>query len=188
MPVLIRDLTDTEVLEVALIENIQRAELNPVEEAAAYRQLMDRFGHTQEKLAAAMSKSRSHIANLMRLLQLPEEVLGWLRDGTLTAGHARALITAADPVGLARKVMAGDLSVRQTENLAKGRPIPTARPRTAPQKDADTRALEQDLSANLKMKVAIDHGADGSGAVNIRYGNLDDLDDLCRILTASLRA
>lgn len=188
VPVLIRDLSDTEVLEVALIENIQRADLNPVEEAAAYKQLMDRFGHTQEKLAAALSKSRSHIANLMRLLQLPDEVQGWLRDGRLTAGHARALITAADPVALAQKVMAGDLSVRQTENLAKGRPVASAKPRTAPVKDADTRALEQDLSANLKMKVAIDHGSDGSGAVTIRYGTLEDLDDLCRILTASLRA
>lgn len=186
VPVLIRDLSDTEVLEVALIENIQRADLNPMEEAAAYRQLMDRFGHTQEKLAAALSKSRSHIANLMRLLHLPDEVQGWLRDGRLTAGHARALITAADPVALARKVMAGDLSVRQTENLAKGRPVGAATSRRAPEKDADTRALEQDLSANLKMKVAIDHAADGSGSVTIRYGTLDDLDDLCRILTASL--
>ena len=186
VPVLIRDLTDTEVLEVAIIENIQRADLNPVEEAAAYKQLMERFGHTQEKLAEALSKSRSHIANLMRLLQLPEEVLAWLREGKLTAGHARALITAADPVALARKVMAGALSVRQTEDLAKDR---VSKPRIArpSEKDADTRVLEQDLAANLKMKVSIDHGADGSGALTIRYGNLEDLDDLCRILTASAR-
>jgi len=187
VPVLIRDLTDSEVLEVAIIENIQRADLNPVEEAAAYKQLMERFGHTQEKLAEALSKSRSHIANLMRLLQLPDEVLAWLREGKLTAGHARALITAADPVVLARKVMAGGLSVRQTEELAKGRRVPAEKRRAAPDKDADTRALEQDLSANLKLKVSIDHRPDGAGAVTIRYGNLDDLDDLCRILSASLR-
>jgi len=187
VPVLIRDLTDSEVLEVAIIENIQRADLNPVEEAAAYKQLMERFGHTQEKLAEALSKSRSHIANLMRLLQLPDEVLAWLREGKLTAGHARALITAADPVVLARKVMAGGLSVRQTEELAKGRRVPAEKRRAAPEKDADTRALEQDLSANLKLKVSIDHRPDGAGAVTIRYGNLDDLDDLCRILSASLR-
>ena len=187
VPVLIRDLTDTEVLEVAIIENIQRADLNPVEEAAAYKQLMERFGHTQEKLAEALSKSRSHIANLMRLLQLPDEVLSWLREGKLTAGHARALITAADPVALARKVMAGGLSVRQAEDLAKDR---VSKPRLVrpQQKDADTRALEQDLAANLKMKVSIDHGGDGSGAVTIRYCTLDDLDDLCRILTASARS
>ena len=186
VPVLIRDLSDTEVLEVAIIENIQRADLNPVEEAAAYKQLMDRFGHTQEKLAEALSKSRSHIANLMRLLQLPEEVLAWLREGKLTAGHARALITAADPVALARKVMAGGLSVRQAEDLVKDRP---SKPRQVrgQEKDADTRVLEQDLAANLKMKVSIDHGGDGGGLLSIRYANLDDLDDLCRILTASGR-
>ena len=187
VPVLIRDLTDTEVLEVAIIENIQRADLNPVEEAAAYKQLMERFGHTQEKLAEALSKSRSHIANLMRLLQLPDEVLTWLREGKLTAGHARALITAADPVALARKVMAGGLSVRQAEDLVKDRP---SKPRQVrgQEKDADTRVLEQDLAANLKMKVSIDHGADGSGLLTIRYGTLDDLDDLCRMLSAAPRA
>ena len=186
VPVLIRDLSDTEVLEVAIIENIQRADLNPVEEAAAYKQLMERFGHTQEKLAEALSKSRSHIANLMRLLQLPEEVLVWLREGKLTAGHARALITAADPVAVARKVMAGGLSVRQAEDLVKDRP---SKPRQVrgQEKDADTRVLEQDLAANLKMKVSIDHGSDGGGLLSIRYANLDDLDDLCRILTVSGR-
>ncbi len=186
LPVLIRDLTDTEVLEVAIIENIQRADLNPVEEAAAYKQLMERFGHTQEKLAEALSKSRSHIANLMRLLQLPDQVLTWLREGKLTAGHARALITAADPVALARKVMAGGLSVRQAEDLVKDRP---SKPRQVrgQEKDADTRVLEQDLAANLKMKVSIDHGADGSGLLTIRYGTLDDLDDLCRMLSAASR-
>jgi ParB family chromosome partitioning protein len=185
VPVLVRDVSDTELLELAIIENIQRAELNPVEEAMAYRQLMDRFGHTQEKMAEALSKSRSHIANLLRLLTLPDAVLGWLRDGQLTAGHARALVTTADPTGLARDVIARGLSVRETERLAqtpKGRKTPGAK-RMAGEKDADTRVLEQDLSANLRMKVVIDHkGMDGGNLV-ISYKTLDQLDELCQILS-----
>ena len=190
VPVLVRNLTDTEVLEVAIIENIQRSDLNPVEEATAYRQLMERFGHTQEKLAEGLGKSRSHIANLLRLLQLPDEVLGHVRSGALSAGHARALITTDHPVELARKVLAEGLSVRQTEALAKASGGPrvgagTPRPRIA-EKDADTRALEQDLSANLGMRVTIDHraGADG-GQLVIGYPSLEALDELCRALTVS---
>jgi ParB family transcriptional regulator, chromosome partitioning protein len=188
VPVLVRDLSDTEVLELAIIENIQRADLNAVEEAMAYRQLMDRFGHTQEKLAEGLSKSRSHIANLMRLLQLPDEVLGYVRSGALSAGHARALITVPNPAALARRVIAEGLSVRQTEALAKN-PEGPARPkvaRTPHEKDADTRALELDLSANLGMQVSIDHVAGGQdGQVVIRYKSLESLDELCRALTAS---
>ena len=121
LPAVVRDLTDTEVLELAIIENIQRADLNPLEEAQGYRQLMDRFGHTQERLAEALGKSRSHIANLLRLLTLPEPVLEMLRAGKLTAGHARALVTARHPEALARQVVERDLSVRQTEQLARER-------------------------------------------------------------------
>lgn len=188
VPVIVRELDDTEVLEIAIIENIQRADLNPVEEAMAYRQLMDRFGHTQDKLAEALGKSRSYIANLLRLLQLPDEVLAHLREGRLTAGHARALITTDDPARLARQVIKGELSVRETEKLAKqatgpGAPRPRA-PRTA-EKDADTRALEQDLSANLGMQVSIEHAADGSGQIVIAYRSLDDLDALCAMLSAT---
>lgn len=189
VPAIVRELDDTEVLEVAIIENIQRADLNPIEEAQGYRQLMDRFGHTQERLAEALSKSRSHIANLMRLLQLPEPVQDHLREGRLSAGHARALITTDDPVGLARMVIDKDLSVRETEKLAKGPKTASATPSVkAPKgdKDADTRALEQDLSANLGMKVAIDHAAGGeNGQITIRYEDLDQLDSLCRVLTAT---
>ena len=187
VPVLIRELSDTEVLEIAIIENIQRADLNPVEEAAGYKQLMDRFGHTQEKMAEALSKSRSYIANLLRLLTLPEDVLGWLRDGKLSQGHARALIPCADPVGLARQVIARQLSVRETEALAKGSPgAKRQRAARASEKDVDTRVLEQDLSANLGMKVSIDHRAgDAGGAVIIRYVSLEALDDLCRVLSAT---
>lgn len=183
VPVLIRDLDDTEVLEIAIIENIQRADLNAVEEALGYRQLMDKFGHTQERMAEALGKSRSHIANLLRLLQLPEEVQGFLREGHLSAGHARALVTLPDPVTAARRVIAEGLSVRETERLAQA--SPGARPRTprrSAEKDADTRALEQDLSAALGQRVEIAHQPDGSGTLTIRYGNLEDLDTLCRLL------
>lgn len=181
VPVIVRELDDTEVLEIAIIENIQRADLNPVEEAMGYRQLMDRFGHTQDKVAEALGKSRSHIANLMRLLQLPDEVQGYLREGKLTAGHARALVTTDDPAKLARQVIKGQLSVRETEKLSKsatGRTTKARRPK-AVEKDADTRALEQDLSANLGMTVTIEHTSDGSGRLVIDYKTLDDLDSLC---------
>ena len=185
LPVIVRSFSDIEVLEIAIIENIQRAELNPLEEALGYRQLMDRFGHTQEKMAEALSKSRSHIANLLRLLNLPEELQELLRDGQLSAGHARALLTAVDPVGLARKVVSQGLSVRETERLAKKpavetKSVPTSR---AAEKDADTRALEADLSAASGMKVSIDHKATGAGKLMIDYKNLDELDAICQMLS-----
>lgn len=186
VPVIIRELDDTEVLEVAIIENIQRADLNPVEEAIGYRQLMDRFGHTQEKVASALSKSRSYIANLLRLLQLPEDVLALLRDGELTAGHARALITAPNASELAKKVIADGLSVRETEKLAKQGPNSAAPKAKAVEKDADTRAIEGDLSAALGMKTAIAHAVGKeSGKVTIEYKSLEELDELCRVLSAT---
>lgn len=189
VPAIIRDYTDTEVLEIAIIENIQRADLNPVEEATGYQQLMQRFGHTQEKLATALGKSRSHIANLMRLLQLPQEVLTMLREGKLTSGHARALITTDNPVDLARLVVKKGLSVRETERLAKAPKIKLAKQQLKPsEKDADTRALEGDLAANLGMKVSVAHAAGKeSGKLTISYKTLEQLDDLCRILTAMPR-
>jgi ParB family transcriptional regulator, chromosome partitioning protein len=190
VPVIVREFDDIEVLEVAIIENIQRADLNPVEEAQGYRQLMERFGHTQEKLAEALSKSRSHIANLMRLLQLPDDVLNHLREGRLSAGHARALITCDDPSALAKIVVAKGLSVRDTEKLAKGDKSPKVKGAAKPgggakEKDADTRALELDLSANLKMRVEIDHPpGQEAGRITVSYDNLDQLDELCRILSS----
>lgn len=187
VPVVIRDLNDTEVLEVAIIENIQRADLNAIEEALGFRQLMTRFGHTQEKLAEALSRSRSHVANLLRLLTLPAEVQDMVRDGALSAGHARALIGSPKATEVAGQVVAKGLSVRETEKLM--RDLGAARsaerkPATGPEKDADTRALEADLSANLQMQVRIDHapGSEG-GQLMIRYGNLDDLDMLCQLLS-----
>ena len=193
IPVLVREFTDIEVLEVAIIENIQRADLNPVEEVAGYNQLMEKFGHTQDKLSQALGKSRSYIANSVRLLQLPAEVQTYLRDGKLSAGHARALITADNPAALAREVIKKNLSVRETEKLVKesadnifadgGK---TQKKALKPTKDADTKALEGDLSANLGMKVSVDHKpGQESGQITIRYSSLDDLDDLCRLLSAS---
>lgn len=187
LPVLVRDYSDSEVLEVAIIENVQRIDLNPVEEAAGYQQLMDRFGHTQEKLAAALSKSRSHIANLLRLLQLPDDVLDLLRKGELSMGHARALITTENPSKLARQVINKGLSVRETERLAKGpAAAKPSKPKSVSEKDADTRALEDDLSANLRMKVQINHKAgEESGTLAITYASMDQLDEICRILSAA---
>lgn len=192
VPALVREFDDTEVLEVAIIENVQRADLNAVEEAAGYNQLMEKFGHTQEKLATALGKSRSHIANSVRLLTLPSEVQEYVRNGKLSAGHARTLITAEDPVSLAKQIIKKGLSVRESEKLAKASQDKTtserAKPqvRTAPDKDADTKALEGDLSAGLGMKVSIDHKAGKeSGQIVIAYDTLEQLDDLCRILSVS---
>ena len=185
VPVVVREFSDTETIEVAIIENIQRADLNAIEEAAGYRQLMDKFGHTQEKLAEALSKSRSHIANLLRLLQLPPDVQDLVQTGKLSAGHARTLVTAENPSEIARQILAKGLSVRQAEALAKSGVAHKAKGnRTAPEKDADTRALEGDLSAQLKMKVSIDpNPGDEAGTLTIRYKNLDDLDLLCQALS-----
>lgn len=189
IPVLVRDYDDREVLEIAIIENIQRADLNAAEEATAYRQLMDRFGHTQEKLASTLSRSRSHIANILRLLQLPDPVLAQIRSGQLSAGHARALITSIDPVRLANEVIKRGLSVRETERLVKrtgspGKSTPKGASGRADEKDADTKAIEADLSANLGMLVQIAHnGPDEGGTLSVRYRTLDDLDLLCDVLS-----
>lgn len=187
LPVIVRNFDDTEVLEVAIIENIQRADLNALEEAQGYRQLIDRFGHTQDQLAQAMGKSRSHIANLMRLLALPDSIQDMLRAGQLSAGHARALLTADDPVGLAQKVVANGWSVRDVEQRAKSAAPMAPRAKGSSRssdKDADTLALEGDLSANLGMPVSIDHdAASGEGQVSIRYRDLEALDDLIQRLS-----
>lgn len=186
LPVIIRELDDTEVLEVAIIENIQRADLNVIEEAASFRQLMDRFGHTQEKLAEALNKSRSHIANLLRLLTLPDQIQDWVKEGKLTAGHARALITAPNAVQLARRVMDRNMSVRETEEmvrkLGQKEPEKAKSPARKTEKDADTRALEADLSAHLKMKISINHQGEKGGQLMIAYEDLEQLEQLCQIL------
>ncbi len=191
VPVLIRQFDDIEVLEVAIIENIQRADLDPIEEAAGYRQLMYKFGHTQEKVAEALGKSRSHIANLLRLLNLPEAVQHMVSDGRLSAGHARTLITAPDPEALAKLIISKGLSVRQAEKLAKQAQNPMGtrkRPSGAFEvdKDADTKALEGDLSAATGMKIRIDHKpGQEAGRLSINYETLEQLDALCALLSTT---
>ena len=189
LPVVVRQFSDAEVLEVAIIENIQRADLNPMEEAVGYRQLMDRFGHTQEKMAEALGKSRSHIANLLRLLNLPADVIELVRSGELSSGHARALVPAENASELAKLVIKGGLSVRATEALVKSSAAKGGSKTeenifgAKPEKDADTKALEGDLSAGLKMKVLLNHKPGSEkGQMVINYGSLDDLDELCRKL------
>ena len=191
VPVLIRDFDDTEVLEVAIIENIQRADLDPIEEATGYRQLMFKFGHTQEKVAEALGKSRSHIANLLRLLNLPTSVQEMVSDGRLSVGHARALITSSDPEALAKVIISKELSVRQAEKLAKKAKVPEG-PRKRPSgafeidKDADTKALEGDLSAATGMKIRIDHKpGQEAGRLSISYDTLEQLDALCALLSTT---
>lgn len=186
VPVIIREMDDVEVYEVAIIENVQRADLNPLEEAEALKMLMDRFGRTQDQVAGVVGKSRSHVANTLRLLQLPDRVLNYLRHGKLSAGHARALINTPDPGDLADIAYMDELSVRQTEALAR-RAIEGPKAKKAkPAKDlgegsADVAALEQDLADALGLKVQLaDKG--GKGELILRYGTLEQLDDLCRRL------
>jgi len=187
VPVLVREFNDTEVLEVAIIENIQRADLNPVEEATGYRQLMDRFSHTQDRLAEAMGKSRSHIANLLRLLTLPEEVQGYLRDGQLSAGHARALVGNDDAVRLAREIIRKGLSVREVEKLTRkktgGRENGGGRTPPGGNKDPDTRELEGDLTSTIGFPVSIDFDSEsGRGTLSIKYDDLGQLDRIVQLL------
>ncbi|MFY0639152.1 ParB/RepB/Spo0J family partition protein [Maricaulis maris] len=190
VPALVRELTDRETLEIGIVENVQRADLNPVEEAQAYRQLIDRFGHTQEDVAQAVSKSRSHVANMMRLLSLPDSVLTYLAEGKLTAGHARAIASAPDPTALAEQIIDRGLSVREAEKLAKTVHNPSA-PETksavksGADKDADTRALEADITARLGLTVDIRHGTKG-GELRVQYKTLEQLDDVCRRLSADV--
>ncbi len=190
LPVIVRAFSDSEVLEIAIIENIQRADLNAIEEALAYRQLMDRHGHTQEKIAEALSRSRSHIANLLRLLTLPEDVQVLVREGKISSGHARALITHSNASELARQIVARGLSVRAVEDLVR-KALTQGKTQKQPAKtyegDADTRALEADVAASLKMGVRIDHRAgDEAGRLIVSYQTLDDLDRLCRLLSSDV--
>jgi len=182
--VVVREFSNEDVLEIAIIENIQRADLNPIEEAAGYRQLMEKFGHTQDQVAQALGKSRPHIANHLRLLVLPNDVQDLVIKGKISSGHARALITSKDPSEIAKLILSRGLSVRQTESLVKKRVGEKPVRLGQKSKDADTRLLEGDLSAALKMGVSILHRPDQEfGEIKIRYKNLEQLDDLCRHLT-----
>jgi ParB family chromosome partitioning protein len=184
VPVIVREFTDSETLEVALLENIQRRDLNAVEEAEAYKRLMVEFGHTQEALGQLVHKSRSHVANLLRLLDLPETVRALVATGELTMGHARALVTALDPEALAKDVVARGLSVRDTEKLAKfGKPGRERQPKLEYKgASADIDALERQLGDMLGLKVQIAHRPDG-GTVSLQYSSLDQLDMICQRLS-----
>ncbi|SDG22345.1 ParB/RepB/Spo0J family partition protein [Pelagibacterium luteolum] len=184
VPVIIREVDDKEALELAIIENVQRADLNPLEEAQGYGQLIEQFSYTQQDLAQVIGKSRSHVANTLRLLRLPREVQTMLEAGELTAGHARTLITSDDPLALARRIVDAGLSVREAEALhqqdSDSRREPgTVRERgSAPSKDADTLALERQLSDALGLSVTLDH-KDRGGKLEIRYKTLEQLDAVC---------
>ncbi len=184
IPVILRDVDDRVALELAIIENVQRADLNPVEEAMGYQLLIDDHDYTQADLAQVIGKSRSHVANTLRLLKLPPEVQGLINDGALTAGHARTLITMENPHAVAERIVKEGLSVRQVEALsqAESKGIPAVKPERVPiEKDADTRALEKLLSDVTGMKVEINH-RDRGGEVRIRYSSLEQLDEICRRL------
>ena len=183
VPVVVRDFTDEELLEVAIIENVQRSNLNPVEEALAYKALIDNFNYTQEQVATGLGKSRSYIANLLRLLNLPEKVLKYVRVGSLSSGHARTLVGHKQALALANIMIEENMSVREAEIYVKQRLDRKNLNKKINRKDADTRALEADLFTNIKMKVSIDHKEiKGSGKLIISYNDLDELDKLCSIL------
>ena len=184
IPAVIRELDDRQVLEIAIIENVQRADLNPIEEALGYRSLIERFGRTHEALGEIVGKSRSHVANTLRLLSLPDGVRVHVEEGRISAGHARALLTAENAEALAERIIAEGLSVRQIEALAKGPAERTARPagrRETAERNPDIAALERDLSDSLGLKVDL-ADKDGRGALTLRYGTLEQLDELCRRL------
>ncbi|MCC0007418.1 MAG: ParB/RepB/Spo0J family partition protein [Hyphomicrobiaceae bacterium] len=186
VPVIIRELDDREVLELAIIENVQRADLNAIEEAGGYRELVDRFQYTQEQLAEIIGKSRSHVANTLRLLRLPQSVQGMVQSGRLDAGHARALIGRDDAEAFALRIIDEDLTVREVEALVQENIGPVGAPgskRKVREKDADTRAFEKELADALGLKVEIKRGSGESGNLIIKYGNFDQLDYIRMRLT-----
>ncbi len=182
VPVVIRDLGDREAMAAGLVENLQRQDLNIMEEAEGYRRLLDEFGLTQEGLGQAVGKSRSHVANTLRLLVLPPEVRDLVANGVLSAGHARTLVTAAEPGRLAAQIVARGLNVRQAEALAASQSRPKGAAPERPGRDADVAALERDLTERLGLRISIRHQGKG-GEVVIRYRDLDQLDGLVRLLS-----
>jgi ParB family transcriptional regulator, chromosome partitioning protein len=184
IPVIIRDVDDRTALELAIVENVQRSDLNPVEEALGYEQLIAEHGYTQNDLGEIIGKSRSHVANSLRLLKLPDQVRNMLFDGSLSAGHARALIPTSDPVALARTIVSRGLSVRDAERLAqndiKAQSAPEAKT-AVPEKDPDTLALERSLSDRLGLEVKVAHKGEG-GRLMIAYKSLEQLEEICRLL------
>ncbi|ADM08964.1 ParB-like partition protein [Parvularcula bermudensis HTCC2503] len=198
IPALIREPAEGDVAEMALIENVQRQDLNPIEEADAYARLRDSYGRTAKDIAESIGKSRPHVANMLRLTGLPDDIKGLVSAGELTMGHARALLSAAAPAELAKQIIEEGLSVREAERRAAGKTASGASShaqrgegengkkaaKASGRKDADTRSLEEDLAATLGLEVSIDHHGKG-GTLTVSYGDLDQLDDLCRRLTGS---
>jgi len=179
IPVVVRSFSDVEVLEIAIIENIQRSDLSPIDEANGYQQLIDRFNHTQDKISRALGKSRSHIANLLRLLNLPNDVQTLLNSGALSIGHARALITRKDASLLAKEIIRKKLSVREVEKLVKIDFVEKQKSSFIKRKDADTREIEANLKASIGMRVDINHNIlTEAGELKIKYKSLDQLDFL----------
>ena len=187
VPIVVRDMDDVQALEIAIVENVQRSDLSALEEADGYQRLMDEFGHTQEYLSGVIGKSRSHIANTLRLLALPDKIKALIEDGSLSAGHGRALLGASDPLAMAREAVKKGLNVRQVEKLVKkeGSSKQASRHQPLPGKDADTLALEANISAALGLKIEIDHKGDSGGQVHILYQTLEQLDEICRRLSVS---
>ncbi|MBA5801482.1 ParB/RepB/Spo0J family partition protein [Rhizobium ruizarguesonis] len=185
IPVIIRDVDDKTALEIAIVENVQRADLNALEEALGYEQLIAEYGYTQNDLGEIIGKSRSHVANSLRLLKLPDPVRDLLAAGSLSAGHARALVSTSDPASLARTIVAKGMSVRDAEKLAQNNIKAQSEPQQATlrrdQKDSDTLALERTLSDALGLDVAINHKASG-GQIKISYKSLEQLEEICRLL------
>ena len=185
IPAVVRELNEVDVLEIAIVENVQRSDLNPIEEAQGFQALIDRFGRTQEEIAEAVGKSRPHIANMLRLLKLPEDLQEMVRDGRLSSGHARAILTAPDPRGLAQRAIKEGLNVRDVERLAQQAKDEKHGPRASSpgsDKNPDTRALEQSLSNAIGVEVAINEKGGTAGEVKISYKTLEQLDDIIRRL------
>jgi ParB family chromosome partitioning protein len=181
VPVVIRELPDDQALEIAIIENVQRADLNAIEEGAAYEELISKFGRTQEDVAREVGKSRSHVANTVRLLRLPDSVKMWIREGKLTAGHARTLLGAADPEARARELIAGEMTVRQAEQRSVAKKKPGGKPGT----DPNIADLEASISNRLGLRIKIIHKGDKGGEMRISYKSLEQLDELTRRLSKS---
>ena len=181
VPVVVRELPDDQALEIAIIENVQRADLNAIEEGSAYEELISKFGRTQEDVAREVGKSRSHVANTVRLLRLPDSVKMWIREGKLTAGHARTLLSATDPEARARELIAGEMTVRQAEQ----RSVTKKKPGGKPAKDPNISDLEASISNRLGLKIEIIHKGDKGGEMKIAYKSLEQLDELTRRLSKS---
>lgn len=188
VPIIVRDVGDKQALELAIIENVQRSDLNAVEEAMGYQQLVDVYDYTQHDLAEVIGKSRSHVANTLRLLKLPKDVQALVSDGSLSAGHARTLVTSDNPLALARRIVDEGLSVRQAEMLSQETGgTPGKSPARATQsKNADIRALEQRLEDALGLKIDLRHGDRDNGELRIRYKSLEQLEDVCRRLGSDI--